>query len=185
MQKNSIIFFGLSIFFLLISFQVMAGGGRFDLESLNSPGIVGSYPINVQAWLLKTNYREASIGEKAEFIISNPRSGDKCITTNGTADQYGIIYGECQATEPGEMLVYVHSLDNNDDSSNMVLYFKSAPTSLPTSIITTPSAVTPTTQPPKIYPTVFKEKEKTKISFIDFIANSFKNIQKLWMKLIH
>ncbi len=133
-----------SVFILIAGgFPVYAGGGRFNIESFSSPGFTDANGVYVQSWIFKKDLYVASVGEKAEFRIQNPRPGDKCITTTGTSNDNGQIFGQCFATKAGQILVYVHSIDNNDDSSQYILYFYDKPTPIPTKKIFSP---TPTVQ---------------------------------------
>jgi hypothetical protein len=136
------------IFFGVIS-PVFAGGGRYNLESYSSPGYTGASGVYIQAWITNQNQSSMSVGEKAEFRIQNPRVGDRCETTTAITTQNGQIFGVCFASQVGQMLVYVHSFDKNEDSSPVVLYFNNKPTPTPTKVL--PTKVPPTKQPtPKI-----------------------------------
>lgn len=129
---------------------VFAGGGRYNLESYNGPGIANSKGVNIQVWIYKPNSHEAAVGERAEFRIRDPRPGDNCQTFNTQANEYGIIFGKCSVTQAGQILAYVHSFDVNDDSSPYVLYFNNPSptlTSIPLPTATPVITLRPTANP--------------------------------------
>jgi hypothetical protein len=135
------------IFVILLgtALPVFAGGGRFHLQSYSSPGFIGTNGIYIQAWVTNKDQGTRSIGENAEFRIQNPRSGDRCETTNKLTNENGILFGICYASEVGQIMVYVHSNDKNDESIPYLLYFQANPT--PTTAKVQPSVESLTTQP--------------------------------------
>jgi len=131
MVKKSVFVTVLLIMFFWVT-PVFAGGGRYRLESYSSPGYTGTNGVYIQAWITNQNQSALSVGEKAEFRIQNARAGDRCETTTAITTDNGQIFGVCFASQAGQILVYVHSFDNNEDSSPYVLYFYDKPTSPPT-----------------------------------------------------
>lgn len=120
------------IAFFIAAFPMYAGGGRFRLDSPDSPGFVGTTGLHIQAGITNDTQNSMSVGEKAEFRIQNPRAGDRCDTTTNVTTNFGQIFGVCYVDHAGQILVYVHSFDRNEDSSPYVLYFYDKPTSIPT-----------------------------------------------------
>lgn len=107
--------------------------------------------VNVPAYNQGQGERPSEY-EKVEFKIDSPRPGDVCVTVVGTTTNVGQASATCTATSPGEMLVYVRSLDKGDESGRYVLNFtkptvkRSAPTVTTTHVTTIPTVTTsPTT----------------------------------------
>lgn len=153
-----ILIFALAI---IVPYRTSAGGGRFDISTVDSDwqGTTGS-GIELRARVTKQNdYPNVSAGEHAEYRIINPRAGDKCDTQDGFTDVNGYLNGNCSATTEGSYSIYIHSNDNGDDSSQVILYFYSpptptpAPTSIPTStpkpttVLASQISATPTITP--------------------------------------
>jgi len=115
----------------LCTFPVFAGGGRIVIENFNGTGLTGSSGLYIQARMYSPDHSRTIAGEKAVFQVQNQRTGERCITTNEVANEYGQIFGQCFSEAPGTMTVYVHSITSGDDSSVILLYFV-APTLQPT-----------------------------------------------------
>jgi hypothetical protein len=140
---------------LLLPFSVFAGGGRIEIENFNGTGLTGSSGLYIQARIYSQDHSRTIAGEKAAFQIQNPRSGDRCITSNEISSEYGQIFGQCFAEEPGTITVYVHSSTNGDNSSVYLLHFIT---------LSTQSTRQPTRQPTQIPSSVIQKKPTIFIS---------------------
>ncbi|MBI2029870.1 hypothetical protein HYT02_05620 [Candidatus Gottesmanbacteria bacterium] len=146
----SILFFGLTN--LLLSPKIIhAGGGRIVIQNFDTGAFVGT-PVNLsfKVYHAGSNNEAISTNEKMEFRIENPRSGDRCWGKTERTNEQGLIEGFCSAQEPGNYLAYLYSIDKNDESSRVYVYFNAQPTPTPTNTpiplpTSTPmSTVTPT-----------------------------------------
>jgi len=140
--------FTLFLFLFLMAVPAFAGGGRIELHLLDNYGDVSGKKVRVEAKLTKS-YQVPSIGEKAEFRLVNPRSGDFCTTFNNISDSGGYIRGECGSNQVGRLTMYVHSFDENEDTYTVSFQIVEAP--LPT--VTPTNTPTPTPVPPTPIPT--------------------------------
>lgn len=152
-----IIFFACLIVFSKLSF---AGGGRILITT--SDTMQGYYFVNRDVYVLAQVFKtgptaaDFSAGEHVEFRIQNPRPGDVCVTETAYTTDAGMTNARCSATTPGQMFVYVHSFDDNYDSSQYVLNFYPLPT--PTVQPTQKILPTATTRViPSLTPTVTAE----------------------------
>lgn len=136
----------LVLIFLFISTRSFAGGGRFSISAPDGSGWTTTY-VNVNVYV--TYNETASVGEKVEFRIRNPRSGDRCETYGNGASGAGWVGGTCYATQAGTVTIYVYSLDKGDESSNYLIYFYE-PSPTPTQKPTATPTITPTSTPKPI-----------------------------------
>ncbi len=154
-QKKITFIIGLFGFLFVFLNPIYAGAGRIEIENLNEVGYSGQSGMYIQARIYNDSHANTVAGEKAEFQVKNPRPGDRCITTNTTANEYGQIFGQCFAEQPGTITIYVHSLDQGDDSSEYLLTFVTPkPTTIQNKIImqpTTNSLPTPSVIPPTTF----------------------------------
>ncbi len=173
-----IIVFIFIIFVIPFYFPVRAGGGRIYIESY-SQGVTGTEGVNVQAWIRSEDYTRVVEGERAEFMVKSPREGDYCITPTNKSNNNGIVFGQCFASQPGQIIIYVHSLDTNYDSSDYVLYFNNPspkPTLLP--IKTIPILPTPTvSETPNLEPSPTNTIQFSPTSSPSFTPNSSPHIE--------
>lgn len=132
------------LIFPFYSLPVLAGGGRVTF-TYNRNGVAGQQQANLVALVFHAGSANQAIStnEKFEFRIENPRPGDSCSGKTDRTNEQGLIEGFCSATQPGNFLVYLYSLDNNDESSRIYVYFDPPPTPIPTSI-----PIPTSTQPP-------------------------------------
>lgn len=151
------IFLIILILFSTYTITTFAGGGRFSISAPEGSGWTTTY-INVNAYV--TYNDTASVGEKVEFRIRNPRSGDRCETYGNGTSGAGWVGGTCYATQAGTVTIYVYSLDKGDESSNYLIYFyepsptpTQKPTATPTQIPTSTPKPTNTITPS---PTIIK-----------------------------
>lgn len=141
-------YFGLIISGVLLTALnvVLAGGGRIDIQNNTGDGVTGSHGIYLQAWVRTPDRTRVSSGEKGEFRIKSPRLGDNCTTTRSITDENGLLLGQCFATEPGTISIYVYLPQKDESSSEYLLHFYK-PVATPTPTITrTP---TPSPRPPQ------------------------------------
>lgn len=156
---NKLLLIIVSALILLVPYKASAGGGRFDISTIDNDwyGTTGS-GVELRARVTMPNDSSTlSIGEHAEYRIINPRAGDKCDTTDGFTDVNGYLHGNCSATTEGNYLVYIHSNDKGDDSSQVILYFypPPTPTITPKPIPTaTPKPISMTIPKPTTTPTI-------------------------------
>ncbi len=135
---------------ILTPHRTSAGGGRFSITTIGDGDATVGGGIEVRARVTMPNDPDTlSIGEHAEYRILNPRSGDRCDTTDGFTDVNGYLHGNCTASTEGNYVIYVHSNDKGDDSSQYILYFypPPTPTATPTTIPTVTSKPLPTSTP--------------------------------------
>lgn len=132
--------------FLLLPIRVLAGGGRYELGPSEHTYI--NSPAEIRAVIHSpSDPSQPSAGEHVQFVITNPRSGDSCSPTTAVSDASGNVSSLCTAQTPGQIAVYIHSTDNNDDSNPVSMTFDplpQQPTSTPPS---SSSQATPTPTP--------------------------------------
>jgi hypothetical protein len=127
---------------------------RITVSILPTTAHVGESGIEVTAKMLQSTDEGAlsSTGERATIKIRNARDGDRCDTKAGGSDPSGNLHGTCYATQTGTMIVYIHSEDRGDDSSDTTLTFDAAPAAPPataTPAPTTAAASNSTASPTK------------------------------------
>lgn len=136
-MKKSFAFFVTLIFlgFALLK-SVHAGGGRVLIYNV-SQGVAGTTPSYFSAQVFKydTMSSDFSQGERFEVRIENPRSGDKCHLNAERTSDIGMLTGTCEATTPGSYLMYLYSLDLENESSRHYVYFDNAPSPTPKATI--------------------------------------------------
>ncbi len=144
--KMKIIIF--SLLFLLITSKIaLAGGGRIEIYTMDN--LNGYYYVNSDTYVLAqvfvpdSSNTIASVGERAEFRIENPRDGDTCINEIEQTTELGLLRARCRVTQPGTVTVYVYSFADNYESSRYLLHFYAQPeaTIVPTQ---RPTAIPPT-----------------------------------------
>lgn len=102
----------------------VAAAGRLQMEAPEHSGHAGS-SVEVKVKLLQGDAEDSqpSTGEKAEFKIQNPESGQSCITNPAPSDSSGYVYGTCKSDTSGSIEVYAHSIDRGDTSDDLTLSF--------------------------------------------------------------
>lgn len=187
MKKFFILLTFLMFNFALIS-TVWAGGGRiliYTADNHKNYYYVG-HPVNVLAQVFKESPSTSnfSVGEHVEFRIENPKPGDSCVTGTTITTDMGMTNASCVASTPGQLTIYVHSLDADYDSSRYVLSFYPnptptvKPTAIPTKIPTMAPTATlapqptllPTSEPTQallVSPTLAEQNDEPKNDFIE------------------
>lgn len=132
---------------------VFAGGGRIEIYTMDN--LNGYYSVNSDTYVLAQVFVPdsgntiASIGERAEFRIENPRDGDSCVNEIEQTTELGLLRARCRTTQPGTITVYVYSFADNYESSRYLLHFYAqsevtAATQIPTSVSKTQPTKIPT-----------------------------------------
>lgn len=126
---------------------------RITIETGSGTGTAGG-SISVKALMRVSEGGPISVGEGAQFVVSNPRSGDRCDTNAAPSDNQGYVYGTCYASGPGTVAFYARSLNGSDDRSNdSIITFISGPTptntptATPTPTTSLKKTITPTEEP--------------------------------------
>lgn len=165
------------ILFFLFKLPVQAGGGRilvYTGNNRNNYYYVGE-EINVQAQVFKESpsTSDFSVGENVEFRVENPRPGDKCVTKTAKTTDLGMTNAVCTASTPGQILVYVHSLDDGYDSSRIVMYFYARPA--PTATPVPPTSAPMPTAIPTLEPTAVLTSEPIQTSAVTQTTEAIEN----------
>ncbi len=138
---------------LLIIFSPMlvyASEVRFNIEPSQTSAHTGDTGLSIKAQLrVSDTDTNLSVGEQAEFRITNARDGDACSAQNGSTqtDTDGFIYATCKATQSGELKVYAYSIAKDDRSNETTLTFTDTPSTSPTVSISPTATPAPTTPP--------------------------------------
>lgn len=120
-QRIFLVFLVLGLF---LTPQVWAARIQMGTDSLS--GKTGDdHGIAVSLTVKEGDYEGAnpSQNEKAEFVVDNPRDGDRCVTNPSSSDSTGKVTGTCYASKAGSVKVYAKSTDRGDQSESVTLDF--------------------------------------------------------------
>lgn len=134
--------------YVFLPSSLYAGGGRVLIYNV-SQGVAGTTQSYFTAQVFKNDSMSAdfSQGERFEVRIDNPRNGDKCYLNNERTNEIGMLTGQCEATTPGEYLMYLYSLDLENESSRHYVYFSPKPTPKATLVPKKSPIATPSPKP--------------------------------------